>query len=69
VASLAVFVAVPLMGFAALAVMAEAGAFLTAWRSWRTVLDRRGQMDELRDLRARVSADVTSAEVPERRAV
>jgi 1-acyl-sn-glycerol-3-phosphate acyltransferase len=68
VASVAVFVAVPLMGFAALAVMAEAGAFLTAWRSWRTVLDRRGQLDELRDLRARVIADVETAEVPERKA-
>jgi hypothetical protein len=69
VASLAVFVAVPLLGFAALAVLAQAGAFLTAWSSWRTVLDRRGQLDELRALRSQVIADVASAEVAHQEAV
>jgi len=69
VASLAVFVAVPLLGFAALAVLAQASAFLTAWRSWRTVLDRRGQLDELRALRSQVIADVASAEVAHQEAV
>jgi hypothetical protein len=68
-ASLAVFVAVPLLGFAALAVLAQAGAFLTAWRSWRTVLDRRGQLDELRTLRHQVIADVQTAEVLHQEAV
>ena len=68
-ASLAVFVAVPLLGFATLAVLAEAGAFLTAWRSWRTVLDRRGQLDELRTLRNEVIAEVVVAELPREAAV
>ncbi len=68
-ASLAVFVAVPLLGFATLAVLAQASAFLTAWRSWRTVLDRRGQLDELRTLRNTVIAEVVVAELPREAAV
>jgi 1-acyl-sn-glycerol-3-phosphate acyltransferase len=68
-ASLAVFVAVPLLGFATLAVLAQASSFLTAWRSWRTVLDRRGQLDELRTLRNTVIAEVVVAELPREAAV
>ena len=68
-ASLAVFVAVPLLGFATLAVLAQASSFLTAWRSWRTVLDRRGQLDELRTLRNAVIAEVVMAELPREAAV
>jgi 1-acyl-sn-glycerol-3-phosphate acyltransferase len=62
-ASLLVFAALPLLGVAALAVVAEWGEFRAAWRSWRTTLDRRGQLDELRALRAEV---VDAMAAPER---
>jgi 1-acyl-sn-glycerol-3-phosphate acyltransferase len=60
-ASLLVFVSLPLLAFAALAVLAQVWALLGAWRSWRTVLDRRGQLDEMRVLRRAVITDVTAA--------
>lgn len=50
--SLLVFVAVPVFGLVALFVIEEARQLVSAWQSWRTVLDRRGQLDELRALRA-----------------
>lgn len=56
--SLLVFVAAPLFGVAALAVVEQWRSFWTAWQSWRTVLDRRGQLDELRALRRTVVAEV-----------
>jgi glycerol-3-phosphate O-acyltransferase/dihydroxyacetone phosphate acyltransferase len=59
--SLAVFVAVPLLGVAALAVVVEWGEFRRTWRSWRTVLDRRGQIDELRALRRTVVEQMAAA--------
>ncbi len=62
-ASLLVFVSLPLLAFATLAVLAQVWAFLGAWRSWRTVLDRRGQLDEMRTLRRAVIADVEAARV------
>jgi hypothetical protein len=52
--SLLVFVAAPLFGLVTLAVVEQWRSFRTAWRSWRTVLDRRGQFDELRTLRRAV---------------
>jgi 1-acyl-sn-glycerol-3-phosphate acyltransferase len=60
-ASLIVFVSLPVLAFAALVVLAQIWAFLGAWRSWRTVLDRRGQLDELRALRRVVIADVAAS--------
>jgi glycerol-3-phosphate O-acyltransferase / dihydroxyacetone phosphate acyltransferase len=59
--SLLVFVAVPLMGIAALAVVTEWGTFRVTWRSWRVRLDRRGELDELRALRRDVVDEVTAA--------
>lgn len=60
--SLVVFVVLPLLGVAALAVVAEWGEFRVAWRSWRTTLDRRGQLDELEALRSEVVAAVATPE-------
>ena len=45
------FVAAPVFGLVALFVIEEARQLVSAWQSWRTVLDRRGQLDELRALR------------------
>jgi hypothetical protein len=50
--SLVVFVAAPVFGLVALFVIDEARQLVSAWQSWRTVVDRRGQLDELRALRA-----------------
>jgi len=60
--SLLVLVTLPLLGVATLAVVAEWGEFRVAWHSWRTRLDRRGQLDELRLLRAEVVAAMTAAD-------
>jgi hypothetical protein len=63
--SLLVFVAAPVFGLVALFVIEEARQLVSAWQSWRTVLDRRGQLDELRALRTvvldRVDAVVSQA--------
>jgi hypothetical protein len=59
--SLLVFAAPPILGVAALSVVVEWGELRTAWRSWRTVLDRRGRLDELRALRQAVTEEVASA--------
>ena len=50
--SMVVFVAAPVFGLVALFVIEEARQLVSAWQSWRTVVDRRGQLDELRALRA-----------------
>jgi hypothetical protein len=52
---LAVLVA-PVLGFAALALVERARALLTGLVRWRTLLDRRGQLDEVRERRAQVVA-------------
>jgi glycerol-3-phosphate O-acyltransferase / dihydroxyacetone phosphate acyltransferase len=53
-----VFVSVPVLGFLALVFVERAWTLARDWRAWRARLDRRGQLDEILDRRARV-ADLT----------
>jgi glycerol-3-phosphate O-acyltransferase / dihydroxyacetone phosphate acyltransferase len=62
--SLVVFVVAPVFGLVALFVIDAARQLVSAWQSWRTVLDRRGQLDELRVLRA-VVLDRVEGVVPQ----
>ncbi len=59
--SVVVFLACPLLGGVALFVIGTAKSLWHAWRSWRAVLDRRGQLTELRRVRAAVVAAVAGA--------
>ena len=61
--SLLVFVAMPLFGVAAMALVEEWRELWRAWHSWRTVLDRRGQLAELRELRTVVVDEVARIDV------
>jgi hypothetical protein len=53
-----VFVSIPVLGFLALVFVERAWTLARDWRAWRARLDRRGQLDEILDRRARV-ADLT----------
>lgn len=53
-ANLVVLVVVPLLGALALFLLERVRALLTAVVRWRTLLDRRGQLDEVRERRAEV---------------
>jgi glycerol-3-phosphate O-acyltransferase/dihydroxyacetone phosphate acyltransferase len=53
-----VFVSIPVLGFLALVFVERAWTLARDWRAWRARLDRRGQLDEVLDRRARV-ADLT----------
>ena len=59
--SVVVFLVCPLLGAMALFVIGTAKSLWHAWRSWRAVLDRRGQLAELRLVRAAVVAAVAEA--------
>src|SRR4029079_8129214 len=50
--SLLVFLDIPLWCVARVVLVEEWRELRGAWQSWRTVLDRRGQLAELRELRA-----------------
>lgn len=56
--SLLVFISVPVFGVAAMALVEEWRELRRSWESWRTVLDRRGQLAELRELRAVVVDEI-----------
>lgn len=55
-AALCVLIAVPVMGLLAMFVVAQARALFTAVLRWRTLLDRRGQLDLVRAMRDDVVA-------------
>lgn len=56
VANLVVIVAVPVLGALALIVLERTRALVASVVRWRTLLDRRGQLDEVRERRAEVVA-------------
>ena len=55
-----VFVSAALFGFVALFVLDRLLALVEIWRSWRVMLNRRGQLDEILELRARVVEAATA---------
>jgi 1-acyl-sn-glycerol-3-phosphate acyltransferase len=57
--NLAVFVAAPMLAAVALVVAERLGAFLKSLVTWRTLVDRRGQLPLVRDRRAEVVAVTT----------
>jgi glycerol-3-phosphate O-acyltransferase/dihydroxyacetone phosphate acyltransferase len=59
--SVVVFLVCPLLGAIALFALGTAQSLWHAWRSWRAVLDRRGQLVELRRVRATVVIAVADA--------
>lgn len=56
VAGLVVLVAVPVLGALALVIVERARTLVASVVRWRTLLDRRGQLDEVRERRAEVVA-------------
>lgn len=54
--SLLVFVSVPVLGFLALLFVERSWALARDWRAWRALLDRRGQLREIRERRAGIVA-------------
>jgi glycerol-3-phosphate O-acyltransferase/dihydroxyacetone phosphate acyltransferase len=61
--SLLVFFSAAVSGFVALFVLDRLLALVEIWRSWRVMLNRRGQLDEILELRARV-VDAVAAPRP-----
>ena len=59
--SVLVFFSAAVFGFVALFVLDRLLALVEIWRSWRVMLNRRGQLDEILGLRARVVDAVTAA--------
>lgn len=59
VAGLVVLVAVPVLGALALVIVERARTLVVSIVRWRTLLDRRGQLDEVRERRAEVVALTT----------
>jgi 1-acyl-sn-glycerol-3-phosphate acyltransferase len=59
--SVLVFFSAAVFGFVALFVLDRLLALVEIWRSWRVMLNRRGQLDEILELRARVVEAVTAA--------
>ena len=57
-----------MFGFVALFVLDRLLALVEIWRSWRVMLNRRGQLDEILELRARV-VDAVTEPTPVPRAV
>jgi len=55
-------------GFVALFVLDRLLALVEIWRSWRVMLNRRGQLDEILELRVRV-VDAVTEPTPVPRAV
>jgi glycerol-3-phosphate O-acyltransferase / dihydroxyacetone phosphate acyltransferase len=60
--SIVVFLAAPLLGLAALAIVERSQALWATWRSWRILVDRRGQLDEVRAVRGAVVEAVRVAQ-------
>lgn len=61
VADVTAFLAAPVLGLAALALVERARALFLGIVRWRTLLDRRGQLDEVRERRAEVIAATDAA--------